>query len=160
MIAGSRATQPAFQFGRKIEYCFGMPQNRLFNRITLLDPVWDIWSPFLGTPWDWLALLLWPVCPDSLVRWPISAVSMSWGTRLSDVVGRASWFQSMAVRGDLLPLESEVAKKAQVFGYLSHCSIMRLCWIKFVGCVLGEPGHLEKSDRFHIKIHFAMSVQF
>ena len=37
-IAGSRSTQPAIQFGRQIEYRFGVPHNRLY-RITLLGPV-------------------------------------------------------------------------------------------------------------------------
>ena len=45
-----QADSAAIQFGRQIESRFGGPQNRLFNRITLLGPVWGSEVHCLVTP--------------------------------------------------------------------------------------------------------------
>ena len=64
-----------------------------------------VWSPLFWARQE----RAWRSCcrrssPDSLVRWPISAVGTFWVTRLADVAPRSSWFPSMAVPGDLLTL--------------------------------------------------------
>ena len=87
------------------------PVNRWLYRITLLCPVWGSEAPCFGHARTGRRSCCRRSRPDSLVRWTISAVGTSWRMGLADVAPRASWFRSMAVPGDMLPLSVAYAGK-------------------------------------------------